>query len=175
MTFLDGFTLFHVLTTLVQIVSGIGLVYLFSKGRSSDRLAAVFLISTAADLVTGFLFPFHGVTPAIVIGLLNVAILVPTVLAWYRLARGRVWRPVFVFGTLALLYFDCLVFIVQSFQKVPGLHALAPVGNEPAVVVSQAILFVAALATGYFCFRALRRSTLADPILMSKYGGNSPV
>lgn len=170
MTFLAGFTMFHVLTTLIQLVSGIGLVYVFAKGRSSDRLAAIFLISTAADLVTGFLFPFHGVTPAIVIGVLNVVILIPTVVAWYRLASAKFWRPVLVFGSLALLYFDCLVFIVQSFQKVPGLHALAPVGNEPAVLVSQTVLFIVAIVVGYFCFRGLRRTRAADLLSLSTFG-----
>lgn len=169
MTFLDGFTMFHVLITLIQLVSGIGLVYVFIQGRSSDRLAAIFLISTAADLVTGFLFPFHGVTPAIVIGLLNVVILIPTVVAWYRLARARFWKPILVFGSLALLYFDCLVFIVQSFQKVPGLHQLAPVGNEPAVLVSQTLLFIVTIVVGYLCFRGMRR-TSSTVLPMSKFG-----
>ena len=116
----------------------------------------LFLVMTAGNLITGFLFPFHGVTPAIVIGILNVLILIPTAVAWSRQGASRLWTAVFVFGSLLLLYFDCLVLIVQSFQKVPPLHVLAPTGGEPAVLVSQVVLLVLAVLLGYQCFRRTR-------------------
>lgn len=156
MTLLGAFTLLHVIISLVQIVAGVALVLALIGRRPIDRPTFWFLLTTAGTLVTGFLFPFHGVTPAIVIGVLNVAILIATWAAWKRIALGRFWNAGFVIGSLALLYFDCLVLIVQSFQKVPGLHSLAPVGNEPAVLVSQIVLLILALAVGFILFRGTR-------------------
>jgi Asp/Glu/hydantoin racemase len=71
------------------------------------------------------------------------------------------WRPVFVLGALALFYFNCLVFVVQSFQKVPSLNALAPTGAEPIVGIVQAVVFVAFLVVGFFSVRRFRPTTLA--------------
>jgi hypothetical protein len=156
MTLLGAFTLFHTLISLVQIVAGVALVLALIGRRPINSLAFWFLLTTAGTLATGFLFPFHGITPAIVIGILNVVILIATWLAWKRIALGRFWNAGFVIGSLVLLYFDCLVLIVQSFQKVPGLHSLAPVGNEPAVLVSQIVLLILALVFGFILFRGTR-------------------
>ncbi len=156
MTGLAAFTLFHVLLTLVQIVAGIALFSQVLNRRISKSTVTIFLVATAGNLITGFLFPFHGVTPAIVIGILNMVILIATAAAWLRHSASRLWSAVFIFGALLLLYFDCLVLIVQSFQKVPALNALAPTGGEPAVVVSQVVLLAVALFLGYQCFRRVR-------------------
>jgi hypothetical protein len=34
------------------------------------------------------------------------------------------------------LYLNCFVAVVQSFLKIPALHALAPTGSEPPFVVA---------------------------------------
>jgi hypothetical protein len=38
------------------------------------------------------------------------------------------------------LYFNCFVFVVQSFEKVPALHALAPTQKEPPFAIAQLAL-----------------------------------
>jgi Asp/Glu/hydantoin racemase len=53
------------------------------------------------------------------------------------------------------------VFVVQSFQKVPSLNALAPTGAEPIVGIVQAVVFVAFLVVGFFSVRRFRPTTLA--------------
>lgn len=157
MTLLGIYTAFHVLVSLIEIVAGVAMVAAFINRRPAERATRIFLVTAAITLFGGFLFPFHGVTPAIVIGALNVVILLVTVFAWRRASSGAPWNATFVIGALALLYFNCLVLIVQSFQKVPGLHDLAPVGNEPAVLISQIVLVIAAVAVGYLSFRRTRR------------------
>jgi D-alanyl-lipoteichoic acid acyltransferase DltB (MBOAT superfamily) len=160
MDFLFDFTILHVLISLVALVSRVGQTIAFTQGNDPYSTRLVFLVATAANLLTGFLFPFHGVTPAIVIGALNTVILVGTIVASARQNRSRLWAVSYVIGSLALLYFNCLVFIVQSFQKVPSLHAMAPVGNEPPVIVSQGVLFLVAIAAGYLCLRRTRPDAL---------------
>jgi hypothetical protein len=153
----DAYTIFHVVISLVGIVAGAAMVLAFIGNRPSDRMAKIFLGATATTVIGGFLFPFHGVTPAIMIGFLSLVTLIVTVYARKRAPSARLWRATYVIGALALLYFNCLVLIVQSFQKVPGLHVLAPVGNEPAVLVSQTVLLIVALVAGYLSVRGMRR------------------
>jgi hypothetical protein len=46
------------------------------------------------------------------------------------------------------LYFNVFVLVVQSFMKVPALHALAPTQSEPPFGIAQlAVLLVFVVAT----------------------------
>ncbi|WP_377299803.1 hypothetical protein [Rhizobium sp. SGZ-381] len=141
-------TLFHVLVSLVAIVAGAGLIRrLIANGR--ERIFAQwFLVTMAITLVTGFLFPFNGITPAINVGILCTIILLVTLYARYRAKLAGFWRPVYVAGVTLLMFFNTLVLIIQSFQKIGPLHALAPLGNEPAILACQVILLLASLAAG---------------------------
>jgi len=46
-----------------------------------------------------------------------------------------------------------VVLVVQSFQKIPILHGLAPTGGEPSVLAAQALVV---LLVGYAAWRGLR-------------------
>lgn len=157
MNLLFDFTILHVLISLIALVSGVALAAAFAKGDDPRVTRLTFLWSTAANLLTGFLFPFHEVTPAIVVGVINTAILIGTIVAYRKGGSGRFWPVTYKIGALTLLYFNCLVLIAQSFQKVPVLHSVAPIGNELPVVVSQGVLFVVALLVGYAGLRGPKR------------------
>jgi hypothetical protein len=152
-------TLFHVLVSLIAIVTGIPVVYGFLKSQSYPRWTTWYFAATALTLITSFLFPFKGMTPAIAIGVLCILIFIPTWYARYRTSLAGLWRPVYVVGAMLLLYFNCLVLIVQSFQKVPGLHSLAPTGGELPVVVTQVILLIVALVLGVLSLLRFRSQT----------------
>jgi hypothetical protein len=156
MSGIAALTLFHVIVSLIAIVAGIALAYGLITGKRYDRWTLLFMLTTAVTVLTGFVFPYNGFTPGIGVGLICVLVFVPTALARYRFAMAGIWRPVFVVGALALFYFNCLVFVVQSFQKVPVLNALAPTGGEPIVGIVQAIVFVAFLVVGYLSVRHFR-------------------
>jgi choline-glycine betaine transporter len=53
------------------------------------------------------------------------------------------WRWIYVGGAVIALYFNVFVLIVQAFQKIAPLKALAPTQTEPPFVVVQiaALLF----------------------------------
>jgi hypothetical protein len=114
------------------------------------------MVTTAITVLTGFVFPYHGFTPGIGVGIVCVLVFIPTALARYRFQMAGLWRPVFIVGALALFYFNCLVFVVQSFQKIPPLNALAPTGGEPIVGIVQAVVFIAFLVVGFFSVRRFR-------------------
>jgi hypothetical protein len=56
--------------------------------------------------------------------------------------RGA-WRRVYVISAVLALYLNVFVAVVQSFLKIPALHALAPRQTEPPFVASQGIVLVA--------------------------------
>jgi hypothetical protein len=55
-----------------------------------------------------------------------------------------VWRPVYVVTAMASLYLNVFVLVIQSFLKVPALHALAPSvpPSGPVFAVVQGIVLV---------------------------------
>jgi len=153
---MSGILFIHVVISLIAIVSGVVVAQGFLTANRHDRSTMVYMVTTILTSLTGFLFPFHGVTPAIIVGGLCVLIFMPTALARYRFHLAGIWRAVFVVGALVLLFFNCLVLIIQSFQKIPVLNALAPNGNEPPIVAVQLALLVACLLAGYFSIRRFR-------------------
>jgi hypothetical protein len=135
MSGIAALTIFHVIVSLIAIVSGFALAHGLISGKRYNRWTLLFMLATAVTVLTGFVFPYNGFTPGIGVGIICVLIFVPTTLARYRFGLAGTWRPVFIVGALALFYFNCLVFVVQSFQKIPALNRLAPTGGEPIVGV----------------------------------------
>jgi len=159
MTGLLAFTLFHVVISLAAI--GLGLIWLKAvlAGRLVRRLTAWFLAFTAATSLTGFLFPFHGFTPALGVGILSTLLLAAAYGGFYVFKLAGPWRAIFVTAAVASLYFNCFVLVVQSFLKIPALHLLAPTGSEPPFAATQGVLLLAFLVAGYLSLRRLRTAT----------------
>ncbi|WP_267555439.1 hypothetical protein [Rhizobium rhizogenes] len=157
---MSGILLIHVVISLIAIISGIIVAAGFLTADPHGRSTLVYMVTTILTSLTGFLFPFHFVTPAIIVGSLCVLIFIPTALARYRFHLAGIWRPVFIIGAMVLLFFNCLVLIVQSFQKIPALNALAPNGNEPPILAAQAALLVVCALVGYFSIRRFHPTLL---------------
>jgi hypothetical protein len=151
------FTLFHVLLSLVGIGSGLVVVYEMLASRQSNRWTNIFLTTTAATSVTGFLFPFHGFTPAIGLGILSLIVLGIAFLALRGFRTGRNARRTYVISSVAALYFNVFVLIVQLFRRVPALQELAPTQSEPPFQITQLavlLLFIAIAVRASMKFRA---------------------
>jgi hypothetical protein len=132
---LQTFTLIHVLISLFGIASGLVVMYGFLTGKRLDGWTAVFLTTTALTSVTGFLFPFKGVTPAINLGVISIVVLAVAIITRYSLHLA--WRKTYVITACAALYFNVFVLVVQSFEKVPTLKAVAPTQKEPPFAIAQ--------------------------------------
>ena len=144
------FTALHVLISLVGIATGLVVMYGLLTANRLERWTTLFLVSTAATSITGFLFPFKGITPGIVIGILSLVVLAFAVLGRYALNLTGAWRPIYIVAASVALYFNVFVFLVQSFEKVPQLRALAPTQKEPPFAVVQLfVLLVFVVATGF--------------------------
>ena len=131
------FTMVHVIISLIGIASGFVVVIGLLTGRRLNGWAALFLASTVATSVTGFFFPFHGFTPAIAVGIISLFLLAIAILARYGRRLAGAWRWIYVVTAMMALYLNFFVLIVQLFQKVPALKALAPTQSEPPFLVTQ--------------------------------------
>ena len=134
---LQTFTVLHVIISLIAIASG--LIVLFGM-LGSKRLAgwtALFLLATILTSVTGFMFPIHGFTPALGTGIVSLVVLAIALLALYGKRLAGNWRWMYVATAVTALWFNVLVLIVQAFQKVASLNAMAPTQSEPPFLIAQ--------------------------------------
>jgi hypothetical protein len=141
---LSAFTILHVVISLIAIVAGLIVMYGMLGSTRPAGLTAIFLIFTILTSVTGFMFPFNGVTPGILVGILSMILLAIACLALYGMHLAGAWRWIYVVTALVSLYLNVFVLVIQSFLKIPPLHEIAP-GNPPAgpaFAVVQGIVLV---------------------------------
>jgi hypothetical protein len=139
---LAAYTLFHVAISLVGIFSGFVVAYGMLMSRLLHGWTAVFLITTVATSVTGFFFPVHHFMPSHGLGILSLMVLPIAIFALYSRRLVGAWRWVYVVTAIISLYFNFFVLIVQLFEKVPALRALAPKQNEPPFKLTQLVVLV---------------------------------
>src|SRR6266487_3422386 len=58
------------------------------------------------------------------------------------------WRWIYVIGAVICLYFNVFVLVVQSFEKVPPFHAVAPTQTEPPFQFTQLIVLAIFILLG---------------------------
>ena len=145
---LSTFTLFHVVLSLVGIASGFIVVYGLLTGKRLDLWTAIFLIFTVLTSVTGFLFPFTHLLPSHIVGILSLLVLAAAIFARYPRHLHGGWRRTYVICAMIALYLNTFVGVVQAFEKVPVLKALAPTQKEPPFLIAQlAVMAVFILLT----------------------------
>jgi hypothetical protein len=135
-----AFTILHVAITLVAIGSGLIIVGGMFASRRLPVTTAIFLLATLLTSVTGFLFPIHGFTPALGVGIVACVILAVALFALYKEHSVGAWRWIYVISIVASLYLNVFVLIVQSFVKVPLLNALAPTQTESPFAITHAVV-----------------------------------
>jgi len=81
---IGAFTILHVAITLVAIGSGLIVVGGMFASHRLPVTTALFLLTTVLTSVTGFLFPIHGLTPALRVGILACVILAVALFALYK-------------------------------------------------------------------------------------------
>ncbi|MCC9609714.1 hypothetical protein LOC68_03815 [Blastopirellula sp. JC732] len=148
MSALAAYTLIHVAISLVGIVSGFGFAYALITSRPQPAWTATFFASTVLTSLTGFGFPNLHLTPGVIIGLISLGLFALAAYARYREHAQGGWRVAYVLSSLVAFYLNFLVLVVQSYQKIPALHAIAQ-----TEVVAQLVVLVAFLIAGYFAVR----------------------
>jgi hypothetical protein len=144
---LSTFTLVHVIISLIGIVSGIVVMFGLLGSNRMPGLTAIFLLFTILTSATGFLIPplvSEKLLPSHIIGILSLVLLAIACIALYVQNLSGAWRWIYVLTALVSLYLNVFVLVIQSFLKVPALHALAPSvpPAEPPFAIVQGIVLV---------------------------------
>jgi hypothetical protein len=143
-----NYTLLHVVISLIAIASGIIVLLGMLGSRRMPAMTALFLLTTLLTSAGGFLFPNTAITPAQIFGYISLVVLAITLLALYAFGMRGAWRWIYAGGAVIALYLNVFVLVVQSFQKVPSLHALAPTQSEPPFLIAQAVLLAIFVVLG---------------------------
>ncbi len=157
---LPAFTIFHVAISLAAIATGFIVLFGMIADRRLDGWTAFFLATTVLTSATGFGFPIKGMTPGIAFGIISLVVLAAAIYARYPRHLAGISRRVYVIGAILALYLNFVVLIVQSFQKMPALHVLAPNQNEPPFLVVQVVSMVAFIVLGTLAVKNFRAEPL---------------
>ena len=144
---LSTFVLVHVIISLIGIAAGFIVMFGMLGSRRMPGWTAVFLATTILTSATGFLIPpllFEKLLPSHVFGILSLILLATACFALYGQKLSGAWRWIYVLTALISLYLNTFVLVIQSFLKVPALHALAPgePPGGPVFAIAQGIVLV---------------------------------
>jgi hypothetical protein len=144
---LATFTMAHVVISLIAIVAGLVAMFGMLGSKRMPGLTAIFLLFTILTSATGFLIPpllSEKLLPSHMIGILSLVLLAIACFALYGAKLSGAWRWIYVLTAMISLYLNIFVLVIQSFLKVPALHALAPSvpPSEPVFAVVQGIVLV---------------------------------
>jgi hypothetical protein len=155
---LAHFTLLHVIISLIAIASGLVVMAGMLRSGRTPALTGIFLLCTILTSVTGLMFPFTELLPSDVLSVISLVLLAIACIALYARHLSGFWRPVYVVTALVALYINVFVLVIQSFLKIPLLHALAP-GNPPNATIFATVqgivlvLFALAIVSVWRRFR----------------------
>lgn len=136
-------TFVHVLLSLVGILAGFIVMLGFLAAKQLHGWTALFIWTTVATSVTGFLFPIHKFLPSHAIGIMSLLVLTIAIYALYGKHLAGAWRKTYAINAMIALYFNVFVLIAQLFMKVPALKALAPTQSEAPFKEAQLAALVA--------------------------------
>src|SRR6266550_6550666 len=144
---LSTFVTLHVIISLIGIVAGIIVMFGLLGSNRMPGLTAIFLLLTILTNATGFLIPpllTETLLPSHMIGILSLVLLAIACFALYGMEVSGAWRWIYVVTAMISLYLNVFVLVIQSFLKIPALHALAPSvpPSEPPFAVVQGIVLV---------------------------------
>ena len=142
------YTIIHTLISLIAIFTGLIVVFGMIGGKRLDGWTKWFLITAVLTTVTGFFFPFHGFTPAIGLGIISLPFLALTIFARCSKQLAGAWRWIYAIGAMICLYFNLFVLVVQLFEKVPALHAIAPTQTESPFKLTQLAVLIVSILLG---------------------------
>lgn len=149
-------TMVHVALSLIGIAAGFLVIFQMIGGKTLGGLNSLFLATTILTSVTGFFFPITKVTPGLVIGAISLVVLSLALFALHSKKLAGGWRTVYVVTAVMAQFFNVLVLIVQSFQKIPALHAHAPTDDAPLVKIVQVCALVLCILLGVVAGKKFR-------------------
>ena len=152
----DPLTLIHTAISLLAILTGLPVLAAMMKGQTPVTLTGIFLGLTVLTSATGYLFHNEHVTPAMIVGAISLIVLAVALFALYGKHLAGRWRTIYVITATLALYLNVFVLVIQSFIKIPALHALAPAipPAGPVFGAVQGVVLLAFVAAGWVAVKA---------------------
>jgi hypothetical protein len=150
---MSTFTLVHVVISLIALVAGFVVVYGLLTSRQLEGWTLIYLVTIVATSVTGFFLPADRFLPSHAVGIISLVILAAAIAGRYIFHLAGAWRWIYAAGLVAALYLNAFVGVVQAFQKISALHALAPTQSEPPFAIVQVVVLVAFVVLGVLAAR----------------------
>jgi hypothetical protein len=166
MTFLDAYTLLHVVISLIGIATGFALIAALLARKDGERWTPTFLATTVATSVTGYGFPVDHLLPSHIVGAISLVVLAIAIYARSARHLAGGWRTAFVIGAVTAQYFNVFVLVVQLFRRVPALNHLAPTQSEPPFAVAQLLVLVLFVVLGALAVK--RAQEISSPVRSAK-------
>jgi hypothetical protein len=136
----------HTLISIVALVAGYYVTAGLFRSQKLPTWTAIFLLTSVATGVTGFMFPFDKFGPSHWTGVILLVLLAGAVLALYVFRLAGAWRWIYAVCAVLAFYLNVFVLVVQFFTKVPALRALAPTQSEPPFAIAQGVVLLAFIA-----------------------------
>jgi hypothetical protein len=150
---LSTFTTVHVIISLAGIGCGFIVISGMLSAKGLNGWTALFLLTTVLTSVTGFGFPFTHVTPGHKVGVISLVVLLIAILARYSFHMAGQWRWIYVVTATIAEYLNVFVLVVQGFEKVPALRAMAPTQSEPPFLVAQLVVMAVFIVLTIFAVK----------------------
>jgi hypothetical protein len=147
------FTNLHVVISLIGIASGLVVLFGLLNAKALPGWTGLFLAATILTSVTGFFFPAAQLLPSHVVGIISLVVLAIALAALYLYRLRGAWRWVYVMSATVALYLNCFVGVVQAFQKIPAVHALAPTQAEPPFLIAQIVVLAIFIVLGFLAVK----------------------
>jgi hypothetical protein len=157
-----AFTTLHVIISLIGLAAGVLAAAAMLADKRPGLETAVFLCATVLTSATGFLFHSAKIGPPHIVGAISLVVLALACAALYAFHLKGAWRPVYVVTAFLALYLNAFVGVVQAFDKIGALKALAPTGSEPPFLVAQLVVLAAFVALGFLATKRFN-PMLAQP------------
>jgi len=154
---LSTFAWIHTVLSLVALVSGtIVVIEMLLGSRMPGLWTALYLASAVATSATGFGFQGVSFGASHWVGVVSLVVLAAAILAHYFFHLAGVWRWIYVVSAAIALYLNVFVLVVQAFEKVPALKAMAPTQSEPPFLVAQLVVLALFIALTVLALKGFR-------------------
>ena len=151
-----NWTGFHTWQSLIAIATGFVVLLDLIAGRERPVWTMVFLATAVATSATGFGFPFTGVLPSHIVGIVALLVLAATLPARYHFRRAGHWNWIYAAGVVISLWLLVFVAVAQAFAKIGVLKALAPTQSEPPFAIAQLVVLALFVLAGFSAVRGSR-------------------
>jgi uncharacterized membrane protein SirB2 len=90
------------------------------------------------------------------VGAVSLTALALALVARYGRRMEGSWRWIYVVTAMISLYLNVFVAVIQSFLKIPAVHALAPTQKEPPFLVVQLLVMAIFVVLGVVAVKKFR-------------------